>query len=68
MELKDDPILIEEYKKLNAMGAGWSEITAGLYKGFNTNLTGKKLFLETVIKWHLISLTFLDFEIDKIGF
>ncbi len=30
MELKDDPRLIEEYKKLHAMGAGWPEITAGM--------------------------------------
>jgi L-rhamnose mutarotase len=30
MKLKDDPKLIEEYKKLHAMGAGWPEITAGM--------------------------------------
>ncbi len=30
LELKDDPALIEEYKKLHAMGAGWPEITAGM--------------------------------------
>ena len=32
MELKDDPILIEEYKKLHAMGADWPEITSGMKK------------------------------------
>ncbi|UCC98990.1 MAG: L-rhamnose mutarotase [Phycisphaerales bacterium] len=30
LELQDDPALIEEYKKLHAMGAGWPEITAGM--------------------------------------
>lgn len=30
IELKNDPNLIEEYKKLHAMGAGWPEITAGM--------------------------------------
>ncbi|MFH1717396.1 MAG: L-rhamnose mutarotase [Planctomycetota bacterium] len=30
LELDDDPALIEEYKKLHAMGAGWPEITAGM--------------------------------------
>lgn len=29
LELKNDPELIEEYKKLHAMGAGWPEITTG---------------------------------------
>lgn len=30
LELQDDPALIEEYKKLHAMGAGWPQITAGM--------------------------------------
>ena len=30
IELKNDPNLIEEYRKLHAMGAAWSEITAGM--------------------------------------
>jgi L-rhamnose mutarotase len=30
MKLKDDPKLIEEYRKLHAMGASWPEITAGM--------------------------------------
>jgi len=30
MELKDDHVLIEEYKKLHAMGAVWPEITSGM--------------------------------------
>ena len=30
MELENDPALIEEYKKLHAMGAAWPEITAGM--------------------------------------
>ena len=30
IELKDDQKLIEEYKKLHAMGAAWPEITAGM--------------------------------------
>lgn len=32
IELKDDPNLIEEYRKLHAMGAAWPEITAGMNK------------------------------------
>ena len=30
LELENDPSLIEEYKKLHAMGAAWPEITAGM--------------------------------------
>ena len=30
LELQDDPALIEQYKKLHAMGAGWPEISAGM--------------------------------------
>jgi L-rhamnose mutarotase len=30
IELKDDINLIEEYKKLHAIGAAWPEITAGM--------------------------------------
>jgi L-rhamnose mutarotase len=30
IRLKDDPKLIEEYKKLHANGAGWPEITEGM--------------------------------------
>jgi len=30
MELEDDPALIEEYKKLHAMGAAWPEVMAGM--------------------------------------
>jgi L-rhamnose mutarotase len=30
IELKDDPNLIEEYRRLHAMGASWPEITAGM--------------------------------------
>jgi len=30
IKLKDDPKLIEEYKKLHAKGAGWPEITEGM--------------------------------------
>jgi L-rhamnose mutarotase len=30
LELEDDPALIEEYRKLHAMGAGWPDITAGM--------------------------------------
>lgn len=29
LELENDPQLIEEYKKLHAMGAAWPEVTAG---------------------------------------
>ena len=30
IELKDDPELIEEYKKLHAMGGAWPEISSGM--------------------------------------
>ena len=30
LELENDPALIEEYKKLHAMGASWPEITTGM--------------------------------------
>ena len=30
LELENDPALIEEYRKLHAMGATWPEITAGM--------------------------------------
>lgn len=30
MQLKNDPLLIEEYKKLHAMGRAWPEITEGM--------------------------------------
>ena len=30
LSLKDDPQLIEEYKKVHAPGAAWPEITAGM--------------------------------------
>ncbi len=30
IQLKDDPKLIEEYKKLHSRGAGWPEITEGM--------------------------------------
>ena len=29
LQLENDPQLIEEYKKLHAMGAAWPEVTAG---------------------------------------
>ena len=32
MELKNDQVLIREYRKLHAMGAGWPEITTGMKK------------------------------------
>ena len=30
LELENDPALLEEYRKLHAMGAAWPEITAGM--------------------------------------
>ena len=49
MELEDDPILIEEYKKLHAMGTGWPEITAGMKKvgiiDMEIYISGTKLFM-----------------------
>ena len=49
MELENDPALIEEYKKLHAMGAAWPEITAGMKEvgiiDMEIYLTGTTLFM-----------------------
>lgn len=49
MELENDPALIEEYKKLHAMGAAWPEITAGMKEvgiiDMEIYLSGTTLFM-----------------------
>jgi L-rhamnose mutarotase len=49
LNLKDDPKLIEEYKKLHAMGNGWPEITAGMKEvgivDMEIYLSGTTLFM-----------------------
>jgi len=61
MELKDDQVLIREYKKLHAMGAGWPEITTGMKKigiiDMEIYISGTTLFM--------IMDTKADFNHDK---
>jgi L-rhamnose mutarotase len=61
LELENDPQLIEEYKKLHAMGAAWPEVTAGAKEVGIVNLeiyiNGSRLFM--------IMETVPDFDHDK---
>jgi len=61
MELKDDPVLIEEYKKLHAMGATWPEITSGMKEvgiiDMEIYISGTTLFMTMDTK--------ADFDHDK---
>jgi L-rhamnose mutarotase len=61
LELKGDPALIEEYKKLHAMGAVWPEITAGMKEvgiiDMEIYISGTTLFMITDTK--------ADFDHDK---
>jgi L-rhamnose mutarotase len=61
LELENDPLLIEEYKRLHAMGAGWPEVTAGAKEVGIINLeiyiSGTTLFM--------IMETAADFDHDK---
>lgn len=49
LTLKDDPQLIEEYKKVHAPGAGWPEITQGMKEvgiiDMEIYLLGNRLFM-----------------------
>ena len=49
LELENDPALIEEYKKLHAMGASWPEITDGMKEvgiiDMEIYLSGMTLFM-----------------------
>lgn len=61
MELRNNPILIEEYKKAHAKGAAWPEITQGMNDvgilDMEIYLFGTKLFM--------IMDTVADFDHDK---
>jgi L-rhamnose mutarotase len=61
MQLKDDPALIEEYKKLHAMENAWPEITTGMKKvgiiDMEIYISGTTLFM--------IMDTKADFDHDK---
>ena len=61
MELRNDPTLIEAYKKAHAKGAAWPEITQGMKEvgiiDMEIYLHGTKLFM--------IMDTVVDFEHDK---
>jgi L-rhamnose mutarotase len=61
LELENDPKLIEEYKRLHAMGAAWPEVTAGAKEVGIINLeiyiSGTTLFM--------IMETKSDFNHDK---
>lgn len=49
LTLKDDPLLIEEYKKVHAPGAAWPEITRGMKEvgiiDMEIYLLGNRLFM-----------------------
>lgn len=49
LTLKDDPLLIEEYKKVHAPGAAWPEITQGMKEvgiiDMEIYLLGNRLFM-----------------------
>ena len=61
LTLRDDPELIEEYKKVHAKGAAWPEITQGMRDvgilDMEIYLTGTRLFM--------IMDTIPDFNHDK---
>ena len=61
MELRNDPLLIEAYKKAHAKGAAWPEITQGMKEvgiiDMEIYLLGTKLFM--------IMDTTEDFDHDK---
>ena len=61
LELRNDPLLIEEYKKVHAPGAAWPEITRGIRQVGVTDmeiyLLGSRLFM--------IMETVDDFDHDK---
>ena len=61
LTLRDDPELIEEYKKVHAKGAAWPEITQGMRDvgilDMEIYLTGTRLFM--------IMDTVPDFNHDK---
>jgi L-rhamnose mutarotase len=61
LQLENDPQLIEEYKKLHAMGAAWPEVTAGAKEIGIINLeiyiSGTTLFM--------IMETMADFNHDQ---
>ncbi|PLB86080.1 L-rhamnose mutarotase [Dysgonamonadaceae bacterium] len=62
LELKDDPKLIEAYKKIHAPGAAWPEITQGMREvgivDMEIYLYGNQLFM--------IMETVLDFDHEKV--
>lgn len=61
LNLEDDPALIEEYKKVHAMGASWPEITDGIKEvgiiDMEIYIDGSKLFM--------IMDTVADFDHDQ---
>lgn len=61
LELRNDPTLMEDYKKVHAKGAAWPEITQGMRDvgilDMEIYLTGSKLFM--------IMDTVPDFDHDK---
>ena len=61
IKLQDDPMLIQEYRKLHAMGAAWPEITAGMKEvgiiDMEIYISGTNLFM--------IMETEADFDHEK---
>lgn len=61
LELKDDPSLIEEYKKVHAPGAAWPEITRGMRE---VGILDMEIYIHRN-KLFMIMDTVADFDHDK---
>jgi len=61
LELKNDPDLIEEYKKVHAPGAGWPEITQGMRE---VGITDMEIYIQGT-KLFMIMVTVADFDHDR---
>jgi L-rhamnose mutarotase len=60
MELRDDDVLIQEYKKRHAKGAAWTEITQGMKE---VGIIDMEIYLHG-IKLFMIMDTIAEFDHD----
>jgi L-rhamnose mutarotase len=61
LELKDDPHLIEEYKKVHAPGAAWPEITQGMKE---VGIIDMEIYIRGSLLFMIMD-TIADFDHDK---
>jgi L-rhamnose mutarotase len=61
LQLKDDPLLIQEYKKLHAMGNAWPEITQGMK---DVGIIDMEIFLDGTTLFMIMD-TREDFDHEK---